>query len=385
MFIKKILFLILLIITFYVHSVTADEYFQMTGLIVTRTTYSDGTHDVDTLAGIAKSRGFDVLFINDHDRLVMEYGLFPLRNILKKRVELNSINKRGAVDYLNAIDKARKKYPDLILIPGSETVPFYYWTGSYFKNNLSANDHEKRILTIGLERPEDYKNLPIIHNGFSTHYIKNSMLEILIFSVTFILGLLMLRDRRFYRISGIIISLASLLLIINTDPFRSSPFNQYNGDQGESPYQLLIDYVNDKGALTFWNYPETGSGVRKMGPISLNTPPYPESIEKTLDYTGFAALYGDNITVTEPGHEWDKVLLVFCKGERKRAVWGIATADFHEDGGGGQKLGDFPTVFLVRKRTRKSILSAIQKGRMYACRGGYPQQIVLNEFAICSP
>ena len=94
MFIKKILFLILLIITFYVHSVTADEYFQMTGLIVTRTTYSDGTHDVDTLAGIAKSRGFDVLFINDHDRLVMEYGLFPLRNILKKRVELNSINKR---------------------------------------------------------------------------------------------------------------------------------------------------------------------------------------------------------------------------------------------------------------------------------------------------
>jgi hypothetical protein len=54
-------------------------------------------------------------------------------------------------------------------------VPYYNWTGSYFNKDLTAHDHEKRILTIGLENPKDYENLLIIHNGFSTHYVKRAM------------------------------------------------------------------------------------------------------------------------------------------------------------------------------------------------------------------
>ncbi|MBU0987320.1 MAG: hypothetical protein KKH68_08720, partial [Proteobacteria bacterium] len=323
-------------------------------------------------------------FINDHDRMVMEYGLFPFEKIIKKRVELNSINKGGADNYLNAINKAREKHRDLILIPGSETVPFYYWKGSYFKKDLTAHDHEKRILIMGLEKPEDYKNLPILHNGFSTRYARDFLPKILVFLGAFILGIVLISDKGISRISGIIVSLLSLLLLINTYPFRSSPFDQYSGNQGIAPYQLLIDYVNSKGGLAFWNYPETGSGVRKLGPIFVNTPPYPEALEQAMDYTGFSALYGDTITATEPGHEWDSVLLAFCRGERKRPVWGISTADFHKDGVDGQKLGDFPTVFLVRNRTQEDILAAMQAGRMYACSGTYPQRIVLNEFSVCS-
>jgi len=83
--------------------------------------------------------------------------------------------------------------------------------------------------------------------------------------------------------------------------FRSSPFDQYHGDQGMAPYQLLTDYVDSRGGLTFWNYPETASGTRKLGPIMVDTPPYPEVLEESEGYTGFASLYGDNITVTEPG------------------------------------------------------------------------------------
>lgn len=39
---------------------------------------------METLVRMAKGRGFEVLVINDHDRVVMEYGLPPLRNIVKK-------------------------------------------------------------------------------------------------------------------------------------------------------------------------------------------------------------------------------------------------------------------------------------------------------------
>lgn len=114
----------------------AADYQQVAGLIDTRTTYSDGAYDIETLVKMAKERGFEILVINDHDRMVMEYGLLPFRNIVKKRVELNSINKNGAEAYLDSISKVQRKFPDMILIPGSESAPFYYWTGSYFKKIL---------------------------------------------------------------------------------------------------------------------------------------------------------------------------------------------------------------------------------------------------------
>lgn len=366
------------------YPVTAEDFLQVPGLIDLRTTYSDGELDLESLVGLAKKRGFGAVFINDHDRLAMEYGLFPLRNIFKKKVELNSINKTGPEKYLNGIQKTREKYPDMIIIPGSETVPFYYWTGSYFDKNLTACNHERRILTIGLEKPEDYKGLPILHNGFSTRHIRMSLPFIVIFLIPFILGLLLLKGKGVAGISGVIICAISLLFMVNTDPLRSSPFDQYHGDRGMAPYQMVIDYVEKRGGLTFWNYPETSSGKRKLGPIFVDTPPYPEVLEQSKDYTGFAAIYGDKITVTEPGHEWDRVLVEYCRGERDRPVWGISTADFHKDMGAGEKLGNFPTVFLVREKRRKEILFAIRHGKMYACRGKYPQRMVLDDFSVCS-
>jgi hypothetical protein len=363
----------------------ASEHLQVPGLIDLKTTYGDGDLDLESLVELAKERDFEVLFISDHDRVAMEYGLSPLRRILRKRVELPSINLRGADNYLYGIRRVQEKYPNMIIIPGSDTAPFYFWTGSYFKKNLTAHQYERHFLTVGLEKAEDYKHLPILHNGFSTQYIKNSLPIILPSLVPLVLGLLLVKRKGIFRVCGLLISGFVFLFIINTAPFKSSPFDQYHGDQGIAPYQLVIDYVASRGGFTFWNYPETQSGVRKMGPIFLNTPPHPEVLWESKGYTGFAALYGDNITVTEPGGIWDKVLLEYCRGERDRPVWGISTEHFHKEGGAGEKLGNFPTVFLVRKRTKRDILFAMREGKMYACRGRYPQRMILDEFAVCSP
>ena len=384
MHLKKLVFLIPAFVFLGFYSVTAADYIQVSGLIDTRTTFSDGELDLESLVLLAKKRGFSVLFINDHDRMVMEYGLFPLENVLRKKVEINSINKEGAKKYLNAIRDVQQMHPDMIIIPGSETSPFYYWTGSYFKGNLTAHNAEKRFLTIGMEKPDDYKDLPIIHNGFSIHYMKYLWPQLTAFLISFVLGLYLIRWKGFCRKLGLVISGLSLLFFANANPFRSSPFDQYHGPQGIAPYQLAIDYVHSKGGMTFWNYPETHSGVRRMGPIRVDTPPYPEILYETKDYTGFAALYGDTITVTEPGNIWDRVLLEYCSGVRRSPPWGISTADFHKDGQSGEKLGNFPTVFLVSSRTKEKILLAMKHGRMYAYRGNYPQQIVLNDFSVSS-
>ncbi|MBW2310369.1 MAG: hypothetical protein JRF35_04760 [Deltaproteobacteria bacterium] len=361
-----------------------DDYQQVSGLIDLRTSFSDGAHDLKFIVELAREKGFGALVINDHDRMAMEYGLPPFRNIIKKRIERNSINKKGAEEYLRSIKEIDRAYPDMIIIAGSETAPFYYWSGSFFKKNLTAHDHERRILTIGLEKAGDYQGLPILHNGLSTRFVGTFMPAIFFFCIPLFLGLALLRLKGFYRIAGIAIAILSIFLIVNVNPFRSSPFDQYHGDQGIAPYQLLIDYVRARGGMTFWNYPETKSGIRKIGPIFLHTAPYSEVLLKSTGYTGFAALYGDEITVTEPGNIWDEVLKEYCTGKRALPAWGIATADFHREGESGEFLGNFPTVFLVKTKTKEEILQALRSGKMYACRGKHPHMTRLEEFSVTS-
>jgi hypothetical protein len=303
---------------------------------------------------------------------------------LKKRVEEPSINKKGPENYLNMINAASKKYPDLILIPGAESAPFYYWRGSYFKKNLTVCDWERHLLIVGLEEPKDYKELPILHNGYSTKYILSSIpIASFLFLALLIVGLYMIKWKRIIRYSGIAISVFALLLVINNHLLKSSPYDQYHGPQEISPYQLLIDYVNSRGGMVFWNHPETLSGKGKLGPILKDTPRYPQVLIESMNYTGFAALYGDAITITEPGNIWDKILIEYCLDRRENPVWGISSADFHREGGAGVKLGDYPTFFLVRSKTKKDILDALKKGRMYACRGDADSpRLILKDFSI---
>jgi hypothetical protein len=360
------------------------EYIQVPGLIDLRTDFSDGAHTLEYLIKLAKKRGIDVLFINDHDRKVLEYGIRPFQNILKKRVEEPSINKKGPEKYLNMIDAASKNYPNLILIPGAESAPFYYWKGSYFKRTLTACDWERHLLIVGLEEPKDYKELPILHNGYSTKYILSSIpIASFLFLALLIVGFYVIRWKRIIRYSGIAISVFALLLLINNHLLKSSPYDQYHGPQEISPYQLLIDYVNSRGGMVFWNHPETLSGKGKLGPIFRDTPPYPQVLIESTNYTGFAALYGDAITITEPGNIWDKVLIEYCLGRRANPVWGISSADFHREGGAGEKLGNYPTFFLVKSKTKKDILDALKKGRVYACRGDADSpRLILEDFSI---
>src|SRR5450830_1139996 len=167
----------------------AMAYEQAPALMDLRTTFSDGDYDPETLVQMAVKKGFRVIFLNDHDRVVMEYGLPPFRNIIKKKEELNSINKSGAGAYLRTIADLRKKYPDVILIPGTESTPFYYWTGSPFVGTLTANDHERRILTMGLEKTGDYETLPILHNGLSGTHLRTAMPALLAFIISFLISI----------------------------------------------------------------------------------------------------------------------------------------------------------------------------------------------------
>ncbi len=374
-------------VVFCLNNCVGEDYKQAAGLIDLRTKYSDGAHDLNFLIGLAKERGFDAIFINNHDRVAMEYGVFPFRNIFRKREELSSINKRGADKHFQYLQEEDQKHPEIIIVPGSETAPFYYWTGNPLKGSLTANNWERHLLVMGLSNPEDYKNLPILHNGFSMQYFKQLLPVCIVFIVLICLSIILIFRKGYYKVVGIVILINSSLFLIDNHPFKGSLFNQYSGDRGYLPYQEVIDYVKDRGGMTFWNHPEATAGMNlKKGPITAHTPPHPDALLKTKGYTGFATIYGSNIKITEPGRAWDMALLEYCRGERKTPAWGISTADFHVEGSAGEKLGNFPTVFLVKEKTKEELLSALRSGRMYACRSGENfQRFVLEDFTVSGP
>ncbi len=272
----------------------------------------------------------------------------------------------------------------MILIPGAESAPFYHWRGSYFKKNLTVCDWEKHLIIVGMETPEDFAELPILHNGYSAKYISSRLsVGLFLLLIPLAAGLFLITKRKILRYTGIFLSFVSLLLLLNNHPFRSSPYDPYHGDQGIAPYQLVIDYVNSRGGMVFWNHPETKSGGGKIDFIFKDTPPHPQVLTESRNYSGFAALYGESPTITEPGNVWDAVLKEYGSGQRERPAWGISSADFHREGASGEKLGNFPTVFLVKHKTKEDILEALRNGRMYACRGDAAlPRLVLENFSI---
>ena len=271
----------------------------------------------------------------------------------------------------------------MIIIPGAESAAFYYWTGNPFRLSLTAHNWEKHLLLIGLEKPEDYKNLPILHNGFSTRYMIVAAPSFFLFLLLLFMSFFLIRtSKRFLKKTGVVLLLLGIIILGNSHPFRSSPFDPYHGDKGMAPYQFLIDYVHSKGGMTFWNSPETKSGITSKGPIYVDTPSHPEVLLESLSYNGFSSVYGENTKAVDPGKEWDSVLIEFCEGKRSAPVFGISTADYHEEGMAGERLGNFPTTFLVEKFDKKSILSALRSGRMYAYGGDFEKREVLDRFEV---
>jgi len=179
------------------------------------------------------------------------------------------------------------------------------------------------------------------------------------------------------------------LLAANTHPFKSSPFDQYHGDQGVQPYQDLIDYADSKGALVFWNHLETPMSEELQGDliqVKTQTDSHPEDLLLTRRYAGFQAMGSSPISAVEPGKEWDQVLMQYLDGKRDRPVWGYGPNDFQCEGKGGSLLGGVRTVVLAKQKNRPAMVEALGAGRMYAVKQGAGQsRLSLDAFELIDP
>jgi len=360
---------------------SARELYQVPGVIHVHSIYSSGSYSIEELVSKADEKGIEVLVVTDHDLVVMEYGLLPFRNLIKKREERKSVLQTGPELYLAEIERLNKRQQSVLIIPGVQSSPFYYWSGNPLRGGLTAHDYRKELLLVGLFRPEDYYNLPILHGGFSTRYVKDHLANFALFFAAFFFSLFLIFQKGKLKIVGIVMASLSIALTVNYHPFKSSRFDPYHGDRGIAPYQDLINYVRSRGGLIFWAHPQSNyskNGIQ-MGPVKLMTKHYPDDLIESKNYTGFSAIYGDSVSATKAGMHWDQILIEYCKGRRDQAVWGIAGSDFHSEKK-GIDLDTFLTIFLVKNKSRKEVLHALERGRFYAVRKSRDIRLSLDQF-----
>ncbi len=356
-------------------------YIQIDGIADIKTNFSEGCSSITDIANQAERQKIDAVLFGDYARNSIEFGVKPFEKIFKDIYQGASVLERGAGGYLSEIKDNDRKFERTLLIPGVETIPFYFWTGSHYDKNLMAHNWDKHILVFGMPSAQDYEQLPLPNSNFSKNYIHEFLNSFMVVGFLFLLTVGAVY-KGYSRKITVPLMLFFALLTVNNHPFQSTPFDAYKGDQGMEPYQNFIDFAISKGALVFWNHMEINTGISQKETLSLETLPYPDDLLKTQNYTGFQAVGDTPIRQTEPGQQWDQVLMEYLDGHREKPVWGFGSNDYLCENQNGDSLGSVRTIFLVRETNNDAVLEAMQKGRMYAVRQTDANRLSLDEFVV---
>ena len=370
----------------------SEERQPLLAAVHVHSTASTGELTVEALAERAEELGLDALILTDNFSLRYEYGLWPLPGLLKQHVSFPSVLEYGIERYLDEIAAAQRRHSKLIILPGVEVAPYYYWTGSILERTLTMHNAQRNLLVIGLTKPDDYRSLPASGNTSSYTFdwrgaVNGVPMLLAIPAVWLWRPLRRDPDRRSLRraIACVLIVLA-VALVANAWPLSQPAFSSYDDRLGYRPYQALIDDVRVKGGLVFWSMTEARDfheyAAGPLGTVTVKTEPHLESLLQTTGYTGFGGLYQDGRTAIKPGELWDRLLQLPTSEQRPIPVL-IGELAFHGFTDAGKDLHRLVTVLWVKDRTAVGVLEALQSGHSYAVGDGDRHvQLRLDEFRV---
>ena len=375
---------------------------QFPAAVHVHSTWSSGTQTLDELIARARAVGVEAIFLTENHMGRFEYGLPPLRNILRYRVEFPSLLSRGPEAFLQAVQAANARQKDVLLIPGAQVIPQYYWTGSLLRGTLTMHDTQRDFLALGLYRAEDYRNLPAVGNLGAARWGPAS-LWLLWPAALLAPGAWLLRARRrspvrlqYFTVTverrytgyGILCLAIAALFLANNFPFTTPPVSPYDPLAGLRPHQAAIDFVNSRGGASVWSLPEardhqvvTLAGLQ----ATINTDPHASDLLYTDRFTAFGGIYEDTTTFTQPGGGWDRLLADYLGGRRAAPAWAIGEAAYHEEGQAGKRFGTVLTVFLVDRKDPPALMEALRGGRFYALQRRPEAGLVLDQFQVLLP
>ncbi len=331
------------------------------GIIHIHSIVSGGVYPLRRLVSLAQDKGIKILVFTDSFLMRWEYGLPVFSNIFKISREERSVVRYGVKHYLEDLKKIKEEFPDTVILEGVEVTPFYWWSGSLFKKNLSLYDIERHLLVVGLEKYQDYTRLPVLGNRYISPQLKD--IPPLLIPIALIISGIFLLKKKQRKFLGLALNAAGILFLLNLFPFSASRYNPYHGPKNFPPYQDLINYVDKKGGLVFWPYPESASEAKKFATINFYTPSCTESLRATSGYAGFGVsmIPGTSHNLILAAGEWDKVLMGYCEGKRRQPVWAIGEAVYHGPG----PIDSIQDIFFLPELTDKSVYEALRRGKLY--------------------
>jgi hypothetical protein len=370
----------------------SDDRQQLLATVHVHSTASTGELTVEALAERAEQLGLDVLILTDNFSLRYEYGLWPLPGLLKHRVSFPSVLEYGIERYVDEIVAVQSRHPKLIILPGVEVAPYYYWTGSLVGRTLTMHNAQRNLLVLGLTKPEDYRSLPASGNPASYTFdwrgaVNGAPMLLVVPAVWLWRPLRRGADRRSLRRTvACILIVLGVALVANAWPLSQPAFSSYDDQLGYRPYQALINDVRAKGGLVFWSMTEARDfheyAAGPLGTVTVKTEPHPEALLQTTGYTGFGGLYQDGRTIIKPGELWDRLLQLPAHEERPTPVL-IGELAFHGLSDAGKDLHRLVTALWVKERTVAGVLEALRAGHAYAVGDGDQHvQLRLNEFQV---
>ena len=373
-----------------------SEFYHARGVIHLDTTVSGGDYTPAEMATFLKENDIEVGIYTDHDTVRWDYGFFPAKWLIGKVTgwlisaafnRSSSVQSFGAEAYVSIIEQLDEEHEDVILLPGVEAIPFFFWEGSLLFNTLAIHNTHKHLLAFGLNAPSDYDEIPSVGSGFFRTFGLHSLLSL--WPIPMILLVLrvfaMTRHspvRSLIKPMGIGMIVLCVLFLTQNFPYAFTRYDQYNGDQGVAPYQDFIDFVVDRGGLVFWAHPEVESDKIIQKPplrVAMKTEPYHQDLLFTQNYTGFSAFYEGVKHIVPPGGIWDQVLNEYATGKRENPIWAIAEGDVEGDHF-SPKLCE--TVFLLREKTGEDALAALREGRIYAVAGPNAHYLKMDTFVV---
>ncbi len=377
----------------------STELKQYSAAIHVHSTFSNGEYEVLELARFPKERNIDVLVLTDSFLTSVTYGIWPFDRIgiegINKRVRLG-VRDYGVERYFEAVREAQRQVPGLVILPGVEVTPHYYWTGLPW-TGLNLYDFDHHFIVLGLTE-QQIENLPVIGNERWGNTQRDWIL--ILVPLTLFLGGMLLLYRgsqeeihiRQYAIArrhrpwaaGMAILLFSLLLVWNNYPFGKFG-DPYSGRSDAVPFQGVIDYVRDRGGIIYWSYPEAIYPDVVQGGSTMVSEPHSEDLILTDGYHGFEGIYGNRISVTRPGNVWDRILMRYIEGWRRsapRVTTGINFHYFKDTGGSWYDLNGGQTILLMAEKSHAAVFEALRKGSGYATFQAPAEELRLYDFSV---
>jgi len=127
---------------------------------------STGDFSLERLTAMAEQQNIGVLLLTENFLLRIEYGLPPFRALTRAIRSERSVLDLGIDRYLERVRQARAANPRVLIVPGVEVLPHYYWTGSPLALDMTVHATQKNLLVFGLDEAA-LRALPVAGNKFA--------------------------------------------------------------------------------------------------------------------------------------------------------------------------------------------------------------------------